>query len=112
MKEHTMIVVALMVVMAISTTLLASSKDVRDLSYLNASTVVTASTQLASGVNDTRDVRDLSYLNSSGISGASSQNIALQNDRRDARDLAYLFGNSKEDILEVPNNTTIICCQR
>jgi hypothetical protein len=115
MKKHSMIVVALMVVMAISIPLLAgegSRRDARDLGYLNANSVVTTSIQLASAMNDRRDARDLSYLNSSNISEVSSQQIAVQSDRRDARDLAYLFGNSKDTVVDEPNNINLICCQR
>jgi hypothetical protein len=114
MKRQSMIVVTLMVLMAITTPLLAGERDARDLSYLNSSPVVTAPNQVASMTNDKRDARDLSYLNSSDIYGVSSQQIAVQgdNDRRDARDLAYLFGNSKGNMMDEPNNVILQCCQR
>jgi hypothetical protein len=117
MKRHSMILVMIMVMMAITTSLLAGEgnrRDARDLSYLNASPVVTASTQLASVLNDRRDMRDLSYLNSTGIPEVSSQHIVVQgdNNRRDARDLAYLLGNSKDIRVDAPDNTILMCCQR
>lgn len=114
MKRQSMIIVTLMVIMAISIPLLASEKDTRDLSYLNASPVITAPTQVASMSNDRRDARDLSYLNSSDITGVSSQQIAVQgdNDRRDARDLAYLFGKTEGSMMDEQNNVILQCCQR
>ncbi len=117
MKRHSMILIILMVMMAISTSLLAGEanrRDARDLSYLNANPGVTVSAQLASGLIDRRDARDLSYLNSAGIPGVSSLNIVVQvdNNRRDSRDLTYLLGNSKDIRVDEPNNTILMCCQR
>jgi hypothetical protein len=117
MKKHSMTLVVFMVVMAISTSLLAgegSRRDARDLSYLNANTGVSASTQVASVLNDRRDARDLSFLTSAGTPEVSGQNIIVQgdNDRRDARDLAYLSGNSKEASVDESNNINLMCCQR
>ena len=117
MKRQSMILIILMVVMAISTSLLAGEanrRDARDLSYLKANPGVTVSEQVTSGLIDRRDARDLSYLNSTGMPGVSSPDVVVQVDsnRRDARDLAYLLGNSQDIRVDEPNNTILMCCQR
>jgi hypothetical protein len=92
MKRHSMIVVAVMVLMAIYTTLLASDgdrRDVRDLGYQNANPNITASTNPVAVSENRRDARDLNFLNSSDIRGVSSKLIVVPGDRKDARDLAY-----------------------
>ena len=112
-KKHSMILVALMVVMAISIPLIAGEgnrRDARDLSYLNADPVVTSSIQVASSSDNRRDTRDLSYLNSSGMTEVSDQLAAVQGNRRDAKDLAHMSGPTNETIFDTGNK--ILCCQR
>jgi hypothetical protein len=118
MKRHSLIVAVLIVIMAISTLVLAGEgrRDSRDLGYLDQNPAVSISNHQPSQpqmINDRKDARDLSYLTSSTVSPVlSCHKIAMMNDRRDARDLAYLFGNSETYTVCPPTNAVINCCQR
>ena len=112
-KIHSMILVALMVIMAISIPLIAGEgnrRDARDLSYMNADPVVMTSSQVASSSDNRRDARDLGYLNSVDVTQVSDQLIAVQGNRRDAKDLAHMSGPTNEAIFDMGNK--ILCCQR
>jgi hypothetical protein len=112
MKRGSMIIALLMVVLFISTAVLASSKDDRDLKYMKEGPVVAVSSQPVPAFSDRKDTRDLSYLKTIGSSKESGQQVALQLGWKDTRDLGYLFENSQGALLPGSDNIILRCCQR
>jgi hypothetical protein len=109
MKRVPMILAALMVVLTISTTVLAESRGTSEMSIFSAGPLVASSGQLVTPQTDRRDARDASFMKSLGTFGGSGHSTVLAWDKRDARD-NRLFENFGDKGLAGSGNSVLVCC--